>query len=70
MKLPQNEAPLDRIIRVIVGALLVVAAVTGLVAAPISYIALAVAAILLVTGIVGFCPLYAVLHVSTAPRRS
>jgi len=38
------------------------------VAAPFAYVAWALATILAVTGIVGFCPLYAVLHVSTARR--
>jgi hypothetical protein len=40
-------------------------AIAGLVTAPIAYAAWLVAAILLVTGIVGFCPLYALFHVST-----
>jgi hypothetical protein len=68
MKLPQNEHPIDRIVRVVIAALLVAAAAGGLVAAPFAYVAWALAAILAVTGIVGFCPLYAVLHVSTARR--
>jgi hypothetical protein len=68
MKLPQNEHPIDRIVRVVIAALLVAAAAGGLVAAPFAYVAWALAAILAVTGIVGFCPLYAVLHVGTARR--
>ena len=65
MKLTTNEAPLDRKIRIGVGLGLVGLAVAGVVTAPIAYAAWLVAAVLLVTGIVGFCPLYALLHLST-----
>jgi hypothetical protein len=65
MKLTINESPLDRIIRIVVGLGLAGLAIAGLVTAPIAYAVWLVAAILLVTGIVGFCPLYALLGVST-----
>ena len=64
MSLPRNEHPVDRIVRIIVG-LGLFAAAAGAIAAPVSYLALAVAAIALVTGVVGFCPLYALLGVAT-----
>jgi hypothetical protein len=60
MKLTINESPLDRFVRIVAGL-----GLAGLVTAPIAYAAWLVAAILLVTGIVGFCPLYALFHVST-----
>lgn len=65
MKLTINESPLDRIIRITVGLGLAGLAITGVVTAPIAYAVWVVAAILLLTGMVGFCPLYALLHVST-----
>jgi hypothetical protein len=65
MKLTTNEAPIDRIIRIVAGIGLAGLALAGAVAAPLLYVVWLVAAILLVTGIVGFCPLYAVLRVST-----
>lgn len=65
MKLTINESPLDRIIRIAVGLGLASLTIAGIVTAPIAYAVWPVAAILLVTGIVGFCPLYALLHVST-----
>jgi Protein of unknown function (DUF2892) len=65
MKLTINESPLDRIIRIVVGLGLAGLAIAGVVAAPIAYAVWLVAAVLLATGIVGFCPLYALLHVST-----
>jgi hypothetical protein len=65
MKLGQNESTIDRVIRVIAGLALVALAVTGVVAAPWTYALWAVAAILLITGAVGFCPLYAIFRFST-----
>jgi hypothetical protein len=65
MKIQLNEAPIDRVVRVILGIALLAAAFAGAVAAPWVYAAWLVGAIALVTGIVGFCPLYAVLRVST-----
>jgi hypothetical protein len=62
----QNEGSTDRMIRVIIG---IVALVAGLfwftgIAQIISYV---VSAIALVTGIIGFCGLYALLGISTCP---
>jgi hypothetical protein len=65
MKLTTNEAPIDRIIRVVLGLGLAGFALAGGLATPLIYVVGLVAAILVVTGIVGFCPLYAALHVST-----
>ncbi len=69
MKLTQNEGTLDRIIRVVLGVALGAAFAAGAVAAPLSYVALIVAALLVVTGLAGFCPLYRVLGLRTIPVR-
>lgn len=69
MKLPQNVGPIDRVARLVIGIGLVILAVGGTVTAPVLFIAWAVAAILLVTGAIGFCPLYFVLGISTAGNR-
>ena len=55
-----NTGKVDRIIRVIVGALLVGNVFTGL-QTPIGWIGL----ILIVTGLFGTCPVYSLLGVST-----
>jgi hypothetical protein len=65
MQLRTNEAGLDRLVRIVVGIALAVAAYAGAVAAPWLYVAWLVAAILVVTGAVGFCPIYAVLRTGT-----
>jgi hypothetical protein len=65
MKPAQNESTIDRIIRIVAGLALVALAVSGIITAPLTYVVWAVAAIALITGAVGFCPLYAILRVST-----
>jgi hypothetical protein len=69
MKLQINESPIDRAIRIVLGLALVAVGVAGLVTAPVLYITWVVAAVALATGIAGFCPLYAILRLSTAPAR-
>jgi len=68
MKFQLNEAPIDRAVRIVLGVILVAGSLAGAIAAPWLYAVWLVAAIALVTGIVGFCPLYAVLGVSTRSR--
>jgi len=65
MKLTNNEAPADRIIRIVLGIALAGFALAAGLATPLVYVVALVAAVLVVTGIVGFCPLYAVLRIST-----
>ena len=65
MKFGTNEAPIDRVIRIVLGIGLAGLALAGAVTAPLLYVVWVVAAIALVTGIVGFCPLYALFHISS-----
>ena len=60
-----NEGTADRVIRVIVGLLAAVLAVAVGLSGTAGIILGIVAVILLVTGAIGFCPLYALLHFST-----
>ncbi len=69
MKLQINEHPIDRAVRIVLAAVLFGLGAIGAVAAPVVYVTWFVGAILLVTGLVGFCPLYAILRLSTAPAR-
>jgi hypothetical protein len=69
VKLQVNEGPIDRIARVVAGAGLLAVAILGIVAAPLSLIAGALGAILVATGALGFCPLYAVFGFSTCPAK-
>jgi uncharacterized membrane protein HdeD (DUF308 family) len=64
LMLKQNESSTDRIIRVVIGIVILLAGafwLTGL----IQTIAYVVGVIALITGIIGFCGLYALLGIST-----
>jgi len=69
VKLQINEHPIDRAVRVVLGIALLATGAAGLVTVPIAYATTLVGVISLATGIVGFCPLYAILRVSTSPAR-
>ena len=60
-----NESGLDRIIRVIVGIVLLALYFTSTVSGALGIVFLVLAAIALLTGIVGFCPLYTLLKINT-----
>ena len=60
-----NESGLDRVIRVIAGIVLLALYVTGVVAGWLGIVFVVLAAVLLVTGVVGFCPLYYLLKIKT-----
>ena len=60
-----NESPADRIIRIVLGVILAALAITGVATGALATVAWVVAAIALVTGVVGFCPLYAIFRFST-----
>jgi Protein of unknown function (DUF2892) len=68
MEFQINEAPIDRVIRIVLGIALAAVALGGAVSSPLLYVVWVVAAIALGTGIVGFCPLYALLRVSTKSK--
>ena len=60
-----NEGTVDRVVRGVVGVILLVVGLV-LVKGAIGIVLDVIGAILLVTGLVGFCPLYALFHVSTS----
>ncbi|RME87447.1 MAG: DUF2892 domain-containing protein [Anaerolineae bacterium] len=63
MKLNMGSA--DRIIRIVLAALFAYLYFSGTVTGAVGIILLVLAVIFLVTSIVGFCPLYTLLKVST-----
>jgi hypothetical protein len=60
-----NESGLDRVIRIVLGLILLVLFLTGSVTGAVGVIFVILSAILLITGAIGFCPLYALLKIST-----
>ena len=62
-----NEGNIDRIIRGVAGAILLVVGLV-LVKGTIGIVLDVLGAVFLVTGIVGFCPLYTLFHISTSKK--
>lgn len=62
-----NVGTVDRIIRVVGGAVLAGLGFTGIIPGLIGPISGAIGLVLIVTGAVGFCPIYAALRLSTSP---
>jgi hypothetical protein len=60
-----NESGLDRIIRVVAGLILLALYFMGSVTGGLGILFIVVGAVLLLTGAIGFCPLYALLKIHT-----
>jgi hypothetical protein len=65
----KNVGMIDRVIRVILGIILLNLFLVNMVAAPWSYLVALIGLILLMTGIVGSCPLYSMLGMNTLERK-
>jgi hypothetical protein len=61
-----NMSSADRGIRAILGVLLIVLGLTGVLAGTLAVVGYVLAAVFLLTAVVSFCPLYALLHISTS----
>ncbi len=61
----KNMGNTDRIIRIVIAALLVVLYATGTVTDTWGIVALVVAGIFVLTSLVSFCPLYTIFGIST-----
>jgi hypothetical protein len=60
-----NEASWDRIVRVILGIVLLYLGLGGVASGVLGVVLDLLGVVMLVTGIVGFCPLYRVLGINT-----
>lgn len=60
-----NMGKLDRMVRIILGGILFLAFLQGTVVGPLAVAAIIVSAILMLTAIVGSCPLYTLLGLKT-----
>jgi len=60
-----NESALDRVIRVALGIVLLALYFSHVVSGTLGIVFVVLAAIALITGIIGFCPLYALLKINT-----
>ena len=66
----KNVGMIDRVIRVILGIILLYLFVVNMVAAPWSYLVALIGLILLVTGVIGTCPLYSMLGMNTLSKKA
>jgi len=64
----KNVGMIDRVVRIIIGIILIAAFALGWVAAPWSYLVALIGLIVLVTGIVGTCALYSLLGMNTLKK--
>lgn len=64
----KNMSSLDRIIRVIAAALVAVLYFTGVISGTWAIVLGIIAVILLVTSLIGFCPLYTLFGISTLKK--
>jgi len=60
-----NESKMDRIIRIVAGIVFLILFFTGTVTGTLGIVLIFLGAVLLITGVVGFCPLYGLLKLST-----
>lgn len=66
----QNESTSDRVIRFVLGAVLVYAWYAALVTGVVAIVVAAVGIILLITGIVGWCPIYSLFGSGTSQSQA
>jgi|YelNatPaOPRAMG01_1025707.scaffolds.fasta_scaffold142748_3 hypothetical protein len=67
-KMKINEGSLDRTLRVIAGLILLALGLLHVISGVWVWVAVIFGAILLVTGLIGFCPLYTLLKINTARK--
>jgi hypothetical protein len=66
----KNVGMIDRVVRIILGIVLLIVVVMKMVPAPWSYLVALIGLIALVTGAVGTCALYSILGMDTLPKKT
>jgi hypothetical protein len=67
-KMKTNESNIDRILRAVAGVVLLYLGFGGVLGGALGVVADVVGVVLLLTGAVGFCPLYAMFKLSTLKK--
>jgi hydrogenase/urease accessory protein HupE len=65
----KNVGMIDRVVRIILGIVLIGVFVLNMVAAPWSYLVALIGLIALVTGAIGTCPLYSLIGLNTLEKK-
>jgi hypothetical protein len=66
----KNVGMIDRVVRIILGIVLIAVFALNMIAAPWSYLVALVGLIVLVTGAVGTCALYSLLGMNTLEKKA
>jgi hypothetical protein len=64
-----NIGKFDRVIRIILAALISTLYITGVISGTLGLVLLIAGGILLVTALVNFCPLYSIIGVNSCPKK-
>jgi len=65
----QNMGSSDRVIRLLIAAVLIILYFTGIISGILGIIALVAAGVFLLTSTISFCPLYTIFGMSTCPNK-
>jgi hypothetical protein len=66
----KNMGNTDRLIRILVSAALVGLNLGGMLTGTLALVAWVIAAVFVLTALVGFCPLYTLFGINSCPKRS
>ncbi|MCZ7380761.1 MAG: DUF2892 domain-containing protein [Candidatus Methanoperedens sp.] len=64
----KNAGTIDRVVRVVIGIILLYAVATGMVNGIVMYVAGLLGIMMLVTAALAYCPLYPVMKIDTASK--
>jgi len=65
----QNMGSSDRVIRLLIAAVLIILYFTGIISGILGIVALVAAGVFLLTSTISFCPLYTIFGMSTCPNK-
>ncbi|MCB0401322.1 MAG: DUF2892 domain-containing protein [Flavobacteriales bacterium] len=65
----KNMGIADRVIRILIAAVIAVLYFTGIVPGTLGIVLLVLAGVFVLTSLISFCPLYAPLGINTCPRK-
>lgn len=64
-----NVGTIDRMIRLVLGIIMVVLYFSETITGTLGYVLMAVGIVFVITSMIGFCPLYAIVGLNTCPAK-
>ena len=65
----KNVGSIDKVVRLLLAAILIVLFITNVVTGVLGYIFLALALVFVLTSLINFCPIWAIFGVNTCPAK-